>query len=216
MHTHTHTQTHNHTHKQDTFLVLFTTTSTSGKRGIIMVWTDADYWLRGAESPTSDGGNSWRQRKKRGTAGKPATGPRTMRWPTHWVWAPHSVLTPGQRALKTLYFPPARHFREYCSLIDGISRQHRTDFYHNTLCTLQWRTTVVAWAKTHQQPVNQNIKVPVSCRGRRWKAEKTHLGNGSTCVMLVNNDNTVEVAGEESQKLLFTPLQENSPAVQLS
>lgn len=67
-HTHTHVHTHMHTrvhtHKQDTFLVLFTTTSTCGKRGVIMVWTDTDYWLRGAESPTSDGGNSWIQRRE--------------------------------------------------------------------------------------------------------------------------------------------------------
>lgn len=34
------------------------------KRGIIMVWTDTDYWLRGAESPTCDGGNSWIQRRE--------------------------------------------------------------------------------------------------------------------------------------------------------
>lgn len=27
------------------------------------VWTDTDYWLRGAEGPTSDRGNSWIQRR---------------------------------------------------------------------------------------------------------------------------------------------------------
>lgn len=61
---HSYTHTHVHTHKQDTFLVLFTTTSTSGKRGIKMVWTGADYWLRGAESHSSDEGNSWIQKRE--------------------------------------------------------------------------------------------------------------------------------------------------------
>lgn len=95
----------------------------------------------------------------------------------------------------SVYFPLACH-----SPMNGISHEHRPDFNCATLYTVQWRTTVIARAKTHQQSVSQNRKVPVSYRGRRWKAEKTHLRNGSTCVMLVNNDNTVEVAGEESQK----------------
>lgn len=42
--------------------------------------------------------------------------------------------------------------------------------------------------------------------------------NGSTCLMLVNKDQTLDVAGEQPHKpeQVFAPLQENSPAVQLS
>lgn len=50
------------------------------------------------------------------------------------------------------------------------------------------------------------------------KKNNTHLRNGSTCLVLVNKDHTLDVAEERRYKPqhLFTPLQENSPAVQLS
>lgn len=54
--------------------------------------------------------------------------------------------------------------------------------------------------------------------GEEREKQKTHLINGSTCLMLVNKDHTLDVAGEQryTPEQLFTPLQENSPAVQLS
>lgn len=69
---------------------------------------------------------------------------------------------------------------------------------------------------SHQEPVNEKLKVPVSFT--KGKNGKTHITNGSTCLMLVNKDHTLDVAGEQqyTPEQLFTPFTRelsSSPAI---
>lgn len=65
-HTHTHTcnQAHTLIHTNRTLSQSSEQHPPAGRGEVRKVWTDTDYWLGGAESPTSVGGNSWIQRRE--------------------------------------------------------------------------------------------------------------------------------------------------------
>lgn len=207
----THTQAH--THKQDTFLVLFRTTSTSGKRGFIKVWTDTDYWLKCAESPTSEGGNSWTQRRRGKTS----------------YWPENNEMTDTPSSVLSINIWTGSTWRASVFLwlvTSGNTAVHLMAFHMSVastwflIYTVQQRTTASTGVENHTNCLSAKTeRVSFSCPSWRWIVEKTCLRNGSTCLMLVNKYHALDVAGEEPYGPdLFTLLQEknsfsSSPAV---
>lgn len=92
----------------------------------------------------------WRKQldtKKTRTAGKPATGQRTMRWPTHWIQ------TELRTRCRHLHREPWRPLVFLWLVTSGNTAVHLMAFHMSIALTLsviytvQWRTTAVAWAK---------------------------------------------------------------------
>lgn len=166
-----------------------------------MVWTGTDYWLRGAESPTRDGGNSWIQRRE-GLLGnrennEMTNAPRASVEQPICPGRPHAFLwlfTSGN-----IHLMPSRK-----SIASGSTRILRNSTGKKKKTT---------HTNPHWLPVRQKVSVqfpgpsqlergPDGEEGGK-RRKQTHLRNGSTCSMLVNKDHTLDAAGERR----YEPLQ---------
>lgn len=105
-----------------------------------------DYWLRGAESPTCDGGNSWMQRRAGRLGNQLLAGEQ---WDDSTL-RPSSVSTPQQWTSKILPIPLACH-------LSHVSR----DFNHHALHRY-CRVENYSSSTGKNTPVSQSRQVAVS------------------------------------------------------
>lgn len=146
---------------------------------------------------------------------------KTSYWPENQWDDRHNELCPqcrhvNREQLKRLRFPLACHLRDNCSPLNGISHEHRFDFIRDIYCTTENYSLYGCWKQTNCLSATTQ-RFLFSCPSWRWTQEKTHLRNGSTCLMLVNKYHTLDVAGEEPYEPdLFTPFQEKKLFLQQS
>lgn len=108
-------------------------------------------------------------------------------------------------------FPLACQLREHCRPLHGISHEHHhhPDCTQDICCKLVW---------THTESLSLTTKRflfhDLLWRGRMWKRGNSR---GSTCLMLVNKDHTLDVETNNVHLNSYLHLlQENSLAVQLA
>ena len=167
MHTETKRRTSSHTHTQ-THKIIHTNRTPSwyssqqyppvGGGGILMVWTETDYWLRGTESPTPDGGNSWTQRRE-GLLGNQLLAGEQWDDQHRAPSVDHSTESLEERPLPSDLSPQG-----VLQPLHGVSHALHADFHHNvdhtTFCQPKQRVPIswsfVKWKKVKsKEPTSQ-------------------------------------------------------------